>query len=127
MRKPIFIRDIKFLGKWYWCEIEGFEKVARRQSGNILFLEKEIMGWNAETLGDIWRKQKEVNFAPRIRYWESKGKNDAPTAEERAQGGWDDSNRLWLPDIRDMIIKSRKAEYLQNGRTVWEDENNAAD
>ena len=122
MRKPVFARDIAFLGKWYWCEIEGFEKVARRQSGNMIFLENEIMGWECLTLGEIWKKQKEVNFAPRIRYWESENENDEPTAEERAASGWDDVNRLWLPCIRDMMTENRKAEYLQNGRTVWEGE-----
>lgn len=122
MRKPVFAQDIVFLGKWYWCEVEGFEKVARRQSGNMIFLENEIMGWECLTLGEIWKKQKEVNFAPRIRYWESENENDEPTAEERAASGWDDVNRLWLPCIRDMMTENRKAEYLQNGRTVWEGE-----
>lgn len=122
MRKPVFVQDIVFLGKWYWCEVEGFEKVARRQSGNMIFLENEIMGWECLTLGEIWKKQKEVNFAPRIRYWESENENDEPTAEERAASGWDDVNRLWLPCIRDMMTENRKAEYLQNGRTVWEGE-----
>lgn len=122
MRKPVFTRDIAFLGKWYWCEIEGFEKVARRQSGNMIFLENEIMGWECLTLGEIWKKQKEVNFAPRIRYWESENENDEPTAEERAASGWDNVSRLWVTYIRDMMTESRKAEYLQNGRTVWEGE-----
>lgn len=122
MRKPVFAQDIAFLGKWYWCEIEGFEEVARRQSGNMIFLENEIMGWECLTLGEIWKKREEVNFAPRIRYWESENEKDKPTAEERAASGWDDASRLWLPDIHDMIIESREAEYLQNGRTVWEGE-----
>lgn len=124
MRKPVFAQNIAFLGKWYWCEIEGFEKVARRQSGNMIFLENEIMGWECLTLGEIWKKQKEVNFAPHIRYWESENENDEPTAEERAASGWDDVSRLWCPYIRDMMVESRKSEYLQTGRTVWEDEDN---
>lgn len=124
MRKPVFVQDIAFLGKWYWCEIEGFEKVARRQSGYMIFLENEIMGWKCLTLGEILKKQKEVSFSPRIRYWESENENDEPTAEERAASGWDNVSRLWVPNIRDMMIESHEAEYLQNGRTVWEDENN---
>lgn len=122
MRKTVFMQDIASLGKWYWCEIEGFEKVARRQSGNMIFLENEIMGWECLTIGEICKKREEVNFAPRIRYWESENENDEPTAEERAASGWDDACRLWLPDINDMIIESREAEYLQTGRTVWEGE-----
>lgn len=121
MRKPVFLDDIKFLGKWYWCEIEGHEKVVRRQSGAMIFLEREIMGWDVDTLGDIWKKQREVNFSPRWRFWESESKDDAPTAEERASGSWDNWCRLWLPDFHDMRNHDREEEFLRTGRTVWEE------
>lgn len=124
MRKPVFLSDVEYIGKWYWCEIEGFENVARRKSGAMLFLEKEIMGWDVTTLDDIWKKQKEINYAPRLRLWESENESDKPTKEEREAGSWDNWSRLWLPNYRNMN-KSREAEFLATGRTVWEKKEDA--
>ena len=121
MRKPVFLDDIKFLGEWYWCEIEGFEKVVRKQSGGMAFLEHSIMGWDVDTLGDVWKKQKEVNFAPRIRFWESESADDKPTAEERAAGGWEDLCRMWYPPYFILMDDSRMEEFKRTGRTVWDE------
>lgn len=128
MRKPVFMHDIKYLGEWYWCEIEGFEGLARMRSGEFCFLERSIMGWREETLGEIYARRKKSNFAPRIRLWKSENEKDAPTAQERAAGGWSDISRLWYPDARDILDDAaRTREFVQTGRTVWEDEGNAAD
>lgn len=126
MRKPVFLDDIKFLGKLYWCEIEGYEKVVRKQSGNMCFLERSIMGWDVDTLGDVFKKQREVIFAPRLRFWESESIDDAPTAEERAVGSWDDYCRLWYPASLYLLKDDKMEEFKRTGRTVWEEKENRA-
>lgn len=118
MRKPVFRNDITHLGVWYWYEIEGFEKLARKQSGAFAFVECEIMGWDVETLGDLLRKQAEVNFAPRMRLWE--GENE-PTASERAAGEWRNDCRVWMPLWEDLYRhEGRYEEWCETGRTKWE-------
>ena len=117
MRKPIFMDDITHLGVWYWVEIEGYEKMARMQSGALAFMECEIMGWECKTLSDIWQRQREVNYAPRWRMWQGKEK---PTAEERAAGEWRNDCRVWLPDWAALMQdKSRIYEWQETGRTQW--------
>ena len=117
MRKPIFAEDITNLGVWYWIEVEGFEKMSRKQSGNFAFASSEIMGWGCQTIYEIWEKQREVNYAPRIRMWEGK---DEPTAKERASGKWLDECRAWFPNwqaIRKNLL--RYNEWCETGRTQW--------
>lgn len=119
MRKPVFTDDIDYLGVWYWCEIEGFDKIVRKCSGSMSFLEKQIMGWDVKTLGDIWKKQKEVNYAPRTRFWESETEDDMPTPEERAAGEWRDDHRLWQPSSEWWSDDEKMAEFEKTGRTQW--------
>jgi len=115
MRAPIF--DIPYLGVMYWVEVEGCQRMARKMSGNFAFLEKEILGWKVDTLGDIFQKQKEVVFAPRVRYWEGE---EPPTEEERKAGVWKDEKRLWYPvDPGWMTDQEKISEFLATGRTVW--------
>ena len=123
LRKPVFLENIDWLGKWYWIEVQGYEKMIRKQSGNFAFIENSIMGWNCKTLGDIWAKQKEVNFAPRYRMWEG---DDPPTQQERDAEEWKDNCRVWMPDSKvlfDVINgKARYKEWKLTGRTVWKEE-----
>lgn len=127
LRKPVFTDDIDYLGVWYWCEVEGYEKLARRASGNMMFIEKEVMGWDVKTQGDIWKRQKEVNYAPRFRLWKSEMEDDMPTPEERAAGAWSDEDRLWMPTSNYLFggmkeeNDARWEEFCRTGRTVWED------
>ena len=120
MRNPVFLSDIKQLGQWYWIEIEGCEKMLLRQSGNFAAAENEILGWGCKTLGEVFEKQKEVNYAPRVRYWE--GFAEAPTKAEREDGSWRGDSRCWAPNILRMDEDARDArwaEYLETGRTQW--------
>lgn len=118
-RKPVFLNDISHLGVWYWIEIEGYDKMTRKQSGNFAFVECEIMGWDVETLGDLLQKQAEVNFAPRMRLWDGE---EPPTAAERAAGEWRNDQRVWMPQLSDMRKRDgRYEEWCETGRTKWED------
>lgn len=120
MRKPVFLNDITHLGVWYWVEIEGFDKLARKQSGNFAFVACEIMGWDCQTVGDLWKKQAEVNFAPRMRLWEGPSR---PTAAERAAGEWRNNQRAWMPAWDDVYKhKERYEEWRATGRTKWEED-----
>lgn len=117
MRKPVFLSDIDRLGEWFWVEVEGYDTMIKRQSGNFGGVEKYILGWDdVKTLGDILRKEKEVNYAPRVRYWRGE---DEPTAEERAAGRWEDDSRLWTPGITYLDDREKWREFLETGRTQW--------
>lgn len=124
MRKPLFLSEINKLGEWFWVEVEGYYPMIKRQSGNFAGVEKYILGWDAQTLGDIIRMEREANYAPRVRYWRG---GDEPTAEERAAGRWENESRLWTPDIRDSEDKAKWREYLETGRTQWPQPSDPAD
>lgn len=118
MRKPIFIFDINRLGEWYYVEIQGYDTLALMQSGDFAFVERKIMGWPEETLGEIMLRQRREN-APCWRFWKaSEGK---PTAADRRAHGWNCTCRVWRPSIEDMQNRSRYLEYTRTGRTRWED------
>lgn len=118
--KPIFLEDINYLGKPYWIEIEGYDNMVCEVSGNFAFAPSKIMGWDCKTIGDIWKKQKEVNFAPRIRYWE-----DKPTKEERKAGEWSNADRAWPPSTIFSAFRTQKEmdamyeKYLKTGQTQF--------
>lgn len=119
MRKPVFVNDITHLGVWYWIEIEGCEEMIRKQSGNFAFAAAHIMGWEVEKLGEVWKKQEEVNYAPRWRLWEGE---EPPTAAERAASDeWRDDERAWQPAWEDMRQTDRYKEWCETGRTKWEE------
>lgn len=120
MRKPIFLSDIDRIGEYFWIEIEGYEHMAFRPAGSFGGTESEIMGWKCETLADIFKKEREVNYAPRIRYWRGE---EEPTAEERAVGRWENESRCWMPNslyIQDDDTKDERwQEFIETGRTQW--------
>ena len=120
MRKPLFLEDIDYLGVWYWVEIEAFDMIVRKQSGNFAFIENEIMGWDCKSLDKLWKKQREVNYAPRYRFWEG---DQPPTEEERSAGEWHDDCRVWMPAANVLFDpidgKAKAEEWKQSGRTVW--------
>lgn len=120
MRKPIFAEDITRPDMWYWIEVEGFEKMSRKQSGNIIFAASEIMGWDCQTIFEILEKQREVNYAPRIRLWEGK---DKPTVKERASRKWSDECRAWFLNWKALQKDMRRySEWRETGRTQWPEE-----
>ena len=116
MRKPTFEIYITHLGVLYWIELEGYEKMVRKKSGAFAFAEDQIMELGCETLRDLFKKHREINYAPRMRLWEGE---DPPTDEERRNGEWRDDQRAWLP-LFDMNNLERYAEWMKTGRTVWE-------
>lgn len=118
MKKPTFLINITHLGPLYWVEIEGFEKMVRKQAGAFAFVEDQIMEWGCENLGEVLKKHREVNFAPRMRIWVGE---EPPTDEERKNGEWRDDQRAWMPSFEDMNIPGRYAEWTKTGRTNWED------
>ena len=114
---PTFIQDIKYLGKPYWVEIEGYKEMVYEVSGNFAFVASLIMGWDCRTVGETWEKQEEVNFAPRVRYWE-----EMPSDEDRKEAPWSDESRAWSISRIPSNEKERKAaweEYLKTGRTQF--------
>jgi len=118
--KPIFMQDIAYLGKPFWVEIEGYNTMVRATSGSFAFVASEIIGWNCETIGDIWKKEQEVNFAPRIRYWDEK-----PTEEERRTAAWSDESRAWMMKFSahtgKKALEDMYEEYKKTGRTQFEE------
>lgn len=117
--KPIFLQDIEYLGKPYWVEIEGYDTIIREVSGSFAFVASKIMGWNCQTVGDTWKKQKEVNFAPRIRYWE-----DKPTKKDRQSALWSNDSRAWsistIPHVTKEELDAMYEEYRRTGQTQFE-------
>ena len=117
--KPIFLQDIQYLGKPYWVEFEGYGVLVHETSGSFAFVASKIMGWNCKTIGETWGKQKEVNFAPRVRYWE-----DKPNKEDRENGEWSDESRAWAPAMPYYITKNERdamyEKYLKTGQTQFE-------
>lgn len=117
--KPIFLTDIDYLGKPYWVEIEGYDTMVRELSGRFAFVASKIMGWNCQTIGESWEKQKEVNFAPRIRYWEEK-----PNKKERETAPWSDESRAWAPSVIPYTTKEDRdamyEKYKKTGQTQFE-------
>jgi len=116
MREPLFTEDLDTFGEMIWIEVEGYERMIRRAVGAMIGAEKEILGWDVETLGDTFQKQKEVNFAPRVRYWKGE---EMPTKEERANGTWKDIDRLWLPSVPGGTTQEQWDEFKATGRTAW--------
>lgn len=119
MQKPVFNDDIDRLGEKFWIEAEGYDTMVQGTSGNFAGIDSKILGWNCKTLGEIWQKEKEVNYAPRVRYWRG---DEKPTDEERKAGRWDDYSRLWTPDMdfgNKAVIEARFEEWAKTGRTQW--------
>lgn len=116
MREPLFLEDLDTFGEKVWIEVEGYDRMIQRPVGRMMGVEKEILGWSVETLGDIFEKRKEANYAPRVRYWRGE---DMPTVEERAAGAWDNLDRLWFPSVPGGETKEQMAEFEETGRTVW--------
>lgn len=119
MRKPVFNDDIERLGEKFWIEAEGYDTMVQGTSGNFAGIDSKILGWNCKTLGEIWQKEKEVNYAPRVRYWRGE---ERPTEEERRAGRWDGRSRLWTPNVRfndRKQVEARFAEWEETGRTQW--------
>lgn len=117
--KPVFLQDIQYLGKPYWVELEGYNMLVRETSGNFAFVASKIMGWNCKTIGETWDRQREVNCAPRARYWEYK-----PNKEDRKNGAWSNESRAWAPTMPYYIAKNERAamyeEYMKTGQTQFE-------
>lgn len=116
MRKPLLVEELCTFGEKVWIEVEGYDKMIQRPVGAMMGVEKEILGWDVETLGDIFEKQRETNYAPRVRYWRGA---EMPTAEERAAGAWDNMNRQWFPSVPGGTTEEQWAEFEKTGRTVW--------
>lgn len=124
MNKPTNLDGIKYLGQWFWVEIEGYEDIVRLQSGNFAFIEKKIMGWECETLGDIFERQQKEK-APRVRFWACEEK---PSAEERAKGEWWNECRVWMPLINEIYDpvnrcyhEDRWEQFCNDGTCHWDD------
>lgn len=119
MRKPVFLDDISHLGEYFWIEVDGYDTMLRRQAGHFGGVQRDILGWDCTTLREIFQKEKEVNFAPRVRYWEGE---EPPSPEERESGSWANESRLWMPDeyhLSGEDAAKKWEEFLQTGRTQW--------
>ena len=67
MREPLSVEDLDNFGEMIWIEVEGHDRMIQRPVSAMTGVEKEILGWDVETLGELFQKQREANYAPRVR------------------------------------------------------------